>query len=124
MKEINLFEIEEKTILPPNNLSKNESNNSFQKKEKETSIFLINKGSMIYPEGKRKGILQDKEGLRCIKLENEKGKSIKNTTTGLTKFQALDHFHLYLDGEYRTHDSYSFFSTFSHLAKRTNLGKK
>lgn len=91
---------------------------------KEVPIYIIEKGAIIYPLSSRRGVLQNKDGLRCIKVLNDEGKTKKNTATGLSQYQALEHYHLYLNDEYRSHAKNSIFSTYSRLAKKTRSPSK
>ena len=134
-REIDLFADQEIIINTPQIKEeipffiKNSSNYTdiksiFNIEGKEIPVYHIAKESIIYPKNAKGRILQNVAGLNCTKDLNEKGKTKKDTTTGLTQYQALEHYHLCLDEQYRSYSKDSIFSTYSRLAKRTPKSKK
>lgn len=132
-REIDLFAEQKNTPLPapketlPETINQESYTNIkslFKTESKEVPTYTIEKGAIIYPLSSRRGVLQNENGLRCIKVLNDEGKTKKNTATGLSQYQALEHYHLYLNDEYRSHAKNSIFSTYSRLAKKNRSPSK
>jgi hypothetical protein len=133
-KEIDLFAEQAITSpIEPEEISQPTSNSegsftdirsAFGIESKEVPIYLVEKNSIVYFSSRGRGVLQNEQGLRCIKVLNEDGKNKKNTTTGLSQFQALEKYSTFLDGIFLSHSRDSYFSTFSRNAKRTHSPAK
>jgi len=89
--------------------------------EKEMKVCLINKGTILFQSSGSGtlGVLQNKDGLRCMKVVDEKGKTRKNPATGITLFESLEDMDTYLNKYFNHYKKGKRFSTPGSSARQT-----